>query len=192
MRPILAVKDVKELSIDSSGPLIFTNVQSGCANVAIRGWRAIFNATCSPMNLRNPSRNLSTSTLKPLKILKRNASTDSLPKTTVNVKIASSRGAVNPDTYLISWSRQTVCEVCLHDELTSQSICDECGTRCLKCKAWDKEAKRYLTQPCTGTCGFREVVFQGDDTLEQFGSWLFSDQNKDATVLAHNKKVSIM
>ena len=87
---------------------------------------------------------------------------------------------------------QTVCEVCLNDELTPESICDECGTRCLECNAWDKEAKRYIMEPCTGTCGFREVIFQGDDTSEQFGNWLFNVQNKDATVLAHNMKVSIM
>lgn len=85
---------------------------------------------------------------------------------------------------------QKVCESCINDQLTPNSICGDCGTRCKVCDAWDKENKHFVRQPCVDTCGFREVIFQGDNTLEEFGNWLFCAQHKDTTVLAHNMKVS--
>ena len=45
----------------------------------------------------------------------------------------------------------------------------------------------FTCLPCD-TCGFREVVFEGDDTLQHFGEWLFQDQHKNVTALAHNLK----
>ena len=84
---------------------------------------------------------------------------------------------------------QTVCEGCKDDPLTPDCTCDGCGNRCSKCDAWDKEAKTFVNPPCLDTCGFREVIFRGDATLEKFGDWLFSAQHKDANVLAHNMKV---
>lgn len=86
---------------------------------------------------------------------------------------------------------QTVCDGCKDEPLTPGSKCDGCGSRCSQCDAWDNKTKMFARQPCTDTCGFREVIFRGDATLDEFGNWLFSAQHKDATVMAHNMKVSL-
>ena len=56
----------------------------------------------------------------------------------------------------------TVCPSCIERPVTSKSTCQDCGTRCTKCK--DRDA------PCQG-CGLREVIFQGQDTSRTFGKW---------------------
>ncbi len=48
----------------------------------------------------------------------------------------------------------------------------------------------YIKTYCAGTCGFRQVQFQGDDTLTDFGRWLFNPRHRGCTALAHNMKVS--
>jgi len=87
---------------------------------------------------------------------------------------------------------QTLCETCKDQELTPDSRCHQCGSRCDKCDAWDKETETFAHPPCPDTCSLRETIFQGDTTLEAFGSWLFSTQHKNATVLAHNMKVKLI
>lgn len=57
---------------------------------------------------------------------------------------------------------QTVCEVCMKRDITSDSICENCG--------------------------FNEKVFSGFDTTQTFCQWLFSEENYGATVLCHNFK----
>ena len=54
-----------------------------------------------------------------------------------------------------------------------------CGSRCEICIKLDK--------PCV-TCGNREIIFKGANTVDQFGNWLFSEQHKGATVIAQNMK----
>ena len=41
---------------------------------------------------------------------------------------------------------------------------------------------------CPGKFGFREVTFEGADTADKFGSWLFTEQHKYFKVVAHNMK----
>jgi len=77
----------------------------------------------------------------------------------------------------------TVCPKCIAKELTPKYKCKSCGTRCETCG--DEE---YEGPPCKDTCGFREVVFKGNDTPDQFGAWLFSDHHKYFTAVAHNMK----
>ena len=81
----------------------------------------------------------------------------------------------------------TVCPKCIEDELTPESVCRYCGTRCEECSNIDLHDNED-EGPCPGTCGFREVVFQGKDTAEQFGQWLFSEQHEYFKVVAHNMK----
>ena len=65
--------------------------------------------------------------------------------------------------------------------MTSESRCQDCGTRCSRCEDLDV--------PCTGkACGLREVVFQGQDTARTFGKWLFSSQHKYFKTVCHNMK----
>jgi len=59
----------------------------------------------------------------------------------------------------------TVCPKCIAKELTPKYKCKSCGTRCETCG--DEE---YEGPPCKDTCGFREVVFKGNDTADQFGA----------------------
>lgn len=87
---------------------------------------------------------------------------------------------------------RTVCEACADEILTPYSVCEGCGNRCPECNTWDKETETFVNPPCPDTCGLREVIFQGDSTLEDFGNWLFSDLYRNTTVLAHNMKVSTL
>ena len=86
---------------------------------------------------------------------------------------------------------QTTCSYCEDETLEDWPTCQQCGTRCPECDTFDKDLDCYVSPPCRDTCGRREVAFQGDSTLDDFGAWLFSPQHKDATVLAHNMKVII-
>ena len=85
---------------------------------------------------------------------------------------------------------QSVCEKCLNQLLADGSTCHTCGSRCPKCDQFDPKSETYRNVPCPGSCGFREVMFSGDQTLEEFGRWLFHPNHKGCTVLAHNMKVS--
>ncbi|XP_060564754.1 uncharacterized protein LOC132723964 [Ruditapes philippinarum] len=81
----------------------------------------------------------------------------------------------------------TVCPKCIDKTLTPESICKKCGTRCDECdnsELHDNEDPG----PCPGKCGFREVTFEGADTAEKFGEWLFSPQHEYFKVFAHNMK----
>ena len=74
----------------------------------------------------------------------------------------------------------TVCPKCIDHPVTPKAICKDCGSRCPNCN--EEEG------PCPGTCGFREVVFEGDDTAQTFGRWLFTVHHKYCKVIAHNMK----
>ena len=74
----------------------------------------------------------------------------------------------------------TVCPKCIDHPVTPKAICKDCGSRCPNCN--EEEG------PCPGTCGFREVVFEGDDTAQTFRRWLFTVHNKYCKVIAHNMK----
>ena len=75
----------------------------------------------------------------------------------------------------------TVCPTCIDRPVTSESRCQDCGTRCSRCEDLDV--------PCTVTaCGLREVVFQGQDTACTLGKWLFSSQHKYFKTVCHNMK----
>jgi len=73
-------------------------------------------------------------------------------------------------------------------DLTPDSKCEICGTCCEKCNKYLNDEKCYATPPCTETCGFREVIFKGDNVARDFGRWLFEKTHKGFTVLAHNMK----
>ena len=81
----------------------------------------------------------------------------------------------------------SVCPHCIDKPLTPKSVCRKCGTRCEDCDntgLWDNEDEG----PCPGKCGFREVTFEGADTAEKIGEWLFTDQHEHFKVVAHNMK----
>ncbi|XP_041351271.1 uncharacterized protein LOC121370216 [Gigantopelta aegis] len=86
--------------------------------------------------------------------------------------------------YLVA---QTACEVCKHEPVTETSKCHACGSRCPCCNKRDKK-KNYLKEPCEQTCGCRQVIFQGDGAHIRFCQWLFQDDHKDVTAIAHNNK----
>ena len=82
---------------------------------------------------------------------------------------------------------QTVCSDCEDSEVTANSECATCGDRCELCSKWDAKKNEYKNAPCHG-CGKRQIVFQGDNTRDVFGAWLFNGLRKHSTVLAHNAK----
>ncbi len=55
---------------------------------------------------------------------------------------------------------QRVCSECIHDDITPESVCEQCGKN--------------------------EHVFSGPTTTDEFCKWLFSEENEGATVLCHN------
>lgn len=57
-----------------------------------------------------------------------------------------------------------------------------------KCNKFDNKEKCYEALPCLDTCGFREVVLSGENNKHEFGTWIFSPNQKDFTVFAHNAK----
>ena len=80
---------------------------------------------------------------------------------------------------------QTVCEFCVHEQLTADSKCVSCGTRCDDCSAMTKDGE-FERDPCE-TCGKRQNIFdEGINTLKTFGRWLFSTQHSNFTAIAHN------
>ena len=83
---------------------------------------------------------------------------------------------------------QTACSFCLDQSLRSMPMCSHCGSRCERCSAYDSKESTFVKDPCQGTCGFKETVFEGDDTADKFGRWLFNATHRNTTVLAHNAK----
>ena len=71
------------------------------------------------------------------------------------------------------------CENCMNDEIQPESRCSVCGNRCKKCKD-------TASPPCPATCGRREMIFKGSNTLTDFGQYLFSEQHSNIIALAHN------
>ena len=85
--------------------------------------------------------------------------------------------------FVVAWS---TCKECIQNDYIPTATCEACGTRCVTCKKWDKDSKCYQQPPCEGKCGFRQVVFEGECTLKDFGQWLFTPQHKGFTVISHN------
>ena len=64
----------------------------------------------------------------------------------------------------------TICEMCINDsQCLPESKCEFCGTRCEKCNKFDNKEQCYETLLCRDTCGFREIVFSGENTKQDFG-----------------------
>ena len=82
----------------------------------------------------------------------------------------------------------TVCEICKDEEIEENSKCVGCGTRCPACAKFDRKSETFVSDPCEATCGYRRTLFQGDDTLNQFGNFLFTKWHSKFTVIAHNMK----
>ena len=86
--------------------------------------------------------------------------------------------------YVVSHS---TCDECEKNEVTSNSKCYKCGSRCDMCNRYNSELKEYEKMPCND-CGFRQVIFSGADTKEDFCKWLFTKSHKGYTVVAHNAR----
>ena len=82
----------------------------------------------------------------------------------------------------------TACAECINTPVQPDAKCMSCGTRCMVCGGKDPKTKKYVVNPCEGTCGFREVTFQGPQTQSKFGQWLFSEHHQYFTAIAHNSK----
>ena len=81
----------------------------------------------------------------------------------------------------------SICEHCQDEEVTAFSKCDECGSRCQFCGVVDKKEGCFERSPCD-SCGFRQVIFKGDQTQESFCKWLFTPFHKGFTTIAHNAR----
>ena len=84
--------------------------------------------------------------------------------------------------YVVSHSS---CDECEKYEVSSDSKCYSCGSRCDMCNQYNSELKEYERMPCEG-CGLRQIIFSGPNTKEEFCKWLFTKSHKGYTVIAHN------
>lgn len=82
---------------------------------------------------------------------------------------------------------QTICSNCESEGVTEHSKCNNCGVRCSMCDKYNKKEKEFERYPCEN-CGFRQIIFQGENTQNNFCKWLISEQNRNATVIAHNAR----
>ena len=80
---------------------------------------------------------------------------------------------------------QSMCGNCEDQVVTSESKCEFCGSRCYVCNK--KKGDDFERNACV-TCGYRQVIFRGEDTKDKFCDWLFSKNHTDFTAIAHNAK----
>ena len=94
---------------------------------------------------------------------------------------------------------QSACSACEQFSVTSTSKCVHCGWCCGKCRKKTNDAvKSWTTEDWKNRsledeldhekCGLRQRIFQGRKTLKEFCDWLFSNEHKGFTVIAHNAK----
>ena len=81
----------------------------------------------------------------------------------------------------------SICTTCEDSPVTSESTCNNCGSRCMICGKFNKDENEFERYPCVG-CGKRQMIFKGPNTQEEFCKWLISTQHKDFTVIAHNAR----
>ena len=81
----------------------------------------------------------------------------------------------------------SICTTCEDSPVTSESTCNNCGSRCMICDKFSKDENEFERYPCVG-CGKRQMIFKGPNTQEEFCKWLISTQHKDFTVIAHNAR----
>ena len=69
------------------------------------------------------------------------------------------------------------CHVCENEPISDSAKCNNCGTRCFLCmyRLWIG-------------CGKRQVTFKGVETQNKFCEWLFAEDHKNFTAIAHNSK----
>ena len=84
----------------------------------------------------------------------------------------------------------SICTTCEDSPVTSESTCNNCGSRCMICDKFNKDENEFERYPCVG-CGKRQMIFKGPNTQEEFCKWLISTQHTDFTVIAHNVGVMI-
>ena len=77
----------------------------------------------------------------------------------------------------------SICTTCEDSPVTSESTCNNCGSRCMICDKFNKDENEFERYPCVG-----QMIFKGPNTQEEFCKWLISTQHKDFTVIAHNAR----
>ncbi|CAC5412403.1 unnamed protein product [Mytilus coruscus] len=80
---------------------------------------------------------------------------------------------------------QSSCVKCQNEELTKDSKCNSCGSRCDTCSVL---RKKLIPLPCENRCGFRQRVFRGKDVPQQFCSHIKTPCYKNTVLMAHNAK----
>ena len=82
----------------------------------------------------------------------------------------------------------SICASCEEDtQVTPNSKCNRCGSRCSLCDKRSTAKKGFCLPPCSN-CAHREKIFSGPETVETFCQWLIHPQHKNTIVMAHNAK----
>ena len=82
---------------------------------------------------------------------------------------------------------QSICDMCESNPISPDAKCAHCGSRCALCNTYNNSEKEYENMPCD-SCGYRQVIFKGDNTKFEFAHWLFSEGHKNVTAIAHNAR----
>ena len=78
---------------------------------------------------------------------------------------------------------QTACHCCWDDPTPiSEARCTHCGDKCEDCK------KKKENQPLCDSCGHREIIFSGENTVDKFCQWMFTKDHQGCRVFSHNGK----
>ncbi|CAC5421905.1 unnamed protein product [Mytilus coruscus] len=80
---------------------------------------------------------------------------------------------------------QSTCTRREHEELTVDSKCHVCGSRCEKCRIVKRNTKIL---PCEHGCDYRQRVFRGEDVPYEFCSHIMTPHYKNTVLIAHNAK----
>jgi len=82
---------------------------------------------------------------------------------------------------------ETTCDHCKDQVLDKEATCTYCGNGCDLCNKRGPKTKEFACAPCTG-CGNRYVTFEGINCHQQFSEWLFTEQHRGMTAIAHNAR----
>ena len=60
----------------------------------------------------------------------------------------------------------SICTTCEDSPVTSESTCNNCGSRCMICDKFNKDENEFERYPCVG-CGQRQMIFKGPKTTRR-------------------------
>ena len=80
------------------------------------------------------------------------------------------------------------CAECIDIPHRQNNKCSKCGECCPMCADSNKKAGEERCCMKSPLCGLREKVFEGENTVDEFGRWLIHPRHANTTAFAHNSQ----